>query len=478
MKSSKMVNDPRVAAANNLTAFKIIINPTYRRARHLDYLDLVLMEVVRYLETGEGIKNLIIEMPPRSGKSLSVSQINPAWIFGRRPDTNIIIGSYSSSLAELHSRYVRNYIDNNIFREVFPGVRLQEDLQKAEEFGIVDNTGRAGGMVAVGIGGSVVGKGAHLIIIDDPLKNRAEAESPAYREKAWNSITNDFMSRFNESGRAAVIMMMQRYHTDDPIGRVLASSEGKKWKRLRLPALAEENDVLGRPVNAPLWPERHDKEYLLSLKNTMGSYAFAAQYQQNPIPRGEATFNIDKLVFFDEKPKATSVVVRFWDLASTKNNRSDYTVGLKLLIAEGEMPVVLDVYRDQLLPSQLNDTIKRVAYQDGKDTHIVLEGEKAGIIHLDFLLNDPDLRGFTITKQAIKGDKPTRATAVATRNEHGKLGLMRGPWNAEFLDEMSVFPVGGYDDQIDALSGAYEYLSSKILKKIVPQSVGGIIGDG
>lgn len=471
-----MNSDPRITAANNLTAFKVIINSSYKRTAHLDYLDLALMEVVRYLETGEGIKNLIIEMPPRSGKSLSVSQIAPAWIFGRRPDTNIIIGSYSSSLAELHSRLVRNYIDTNVFREVFPGVKLQEDLQRAEEFGIIDTSGRTGGMVAVGIGGSVVGKGAHLILIDDPLKNRAEAESETLRNRAWNSITNDFMSRFNDANRAAMIMMMQRYHTDDPIGRILNSSESKNWKRLSLPALAEENDLLGRSQGDPLWSDRFNREHLLSLQRTMGTYAFAAQYQQRPIPRGEATFNTDKVTIFDTEPVYTSTVVRFYDLASTKNNRSDYTVGLKLVIAPGEIPVVLDIFRARLTPTQLNGVIKENARKDGKSVHIVLEGEKAGIIHLDFLLNDPELRGYTVTKQPIKGDKPTRATAIATRNEHNKFGIVRAHWNAAFLDEMSVFPVGGHDDQIDALSGAYQYLSSAVLPKIKAVAVGGVTG--
>lgn len=449
-------------AANHITDFKIVMNPTYIPVPFLTYgLDAALMGVVRYLETGDtvnGIQNLIVMFPPRHGKTLTISENLPAFVVGRRPDTHIILTSYGATQAELPSRKARDYVKSAPFRAIFPDTFPKEDLQKAEEWGVYGKHGEVGGMVAVGLGGSIVGKGAHLLIVDDPLKGRAEAENKTLRDLAWNSYTNDFLSRFNDATRAAQIVTAQRYHSDDLIGRILNSPDAKRWAVLRLPALAEENDPLGRKVDESLWPERFPAEYLMHMRDN-DPYMFASQYQQRPIPRGDAQFDLHDIGIVDEPPPNLVQVVRFWDLAITTKKRSDFTVGLKLGIDQSENIFVLDVWRGKVNAPDMLDLIVRVARQDGMHVHQVLEGEKIGITQLDYLISDPRLRGYTIKRVPVQGDKLARLSGIAARSKYGKLKIVLARWNKEFLDELVMFPSAPHDDQVDALSGAYIYMT-------------------
>ena len=444
-------------AANNFTDYKVIINPSYTRTAHLDLLDKALMEVARYLETGEGIQNLIIEMPPRSGKSLSTSELFPGWVLGRRPDTRIILASYGAALSEMASRRARDYVNSDLYRTIFPGTKPNENLQRAGEWDVIGDGGKTGGMVAVGVGGAVVGKGMDLFIFDDMHKNRIEAENKNTRDTTWGSYTNDFLSRFNNAHRAAQIIMAQRYHTDDVIGRILASPTAHLWRRLRLPALAEKNDILGREIGEPLWPDRMSKKWLLELADR-DPYSFASQYQQNPVPRGETLFEADKIEVIPSAPPVLHVV-RFWDLAVSTGKRNDFTVGLKLGITQDEEPIVMDVWRGKVTAPEMLDIIASVASRDGTGVPIVLEGEKAGIVQFDYLLNDARLRGYQLEKRAPKGDKATRAAGIATRVKYGKVKAVMGAYLTDFLNEVAMFPFAAHDDQVDALSGGYQFLT-------------------
>lgn len=457
-------------AANNFTAYKVVMNKQYQRARHLDLLDRVLMEVARYLETGQGIQNLIVELPPRSGKTLSISEMFPGWLKGRRADTDIILASYGASLAEMASRRARDYVNSAEYKAVFPDTLPDDNLQKAGEWGVVGPNGEKSHMVAVGLGGALTGKGMNLMILDDPIKNRIEAENATIRQQAWDAYTNDLLSRFNTSFRAAQIITAQRYHPDDLIGRVLASSQAKKWHRLRLPAIAEENDPLGREIGEVLWPERYTLEALLEIEER-DSYSFASQYQQRPIPRGETMFDATKIITVAEPPPLTGVV-RFWDIAVTTKKRNDYTVGLKLGITANEEIIILDVWRGKVRAPDMLDLITRIAHQDGQHVAQVLEGEKAGIMQLDYLLNEPKLRGFTLVTQPIQGDKLTRASGIATRVQYERVAMVKGIWNDAFISEIAVYPASNHDDQVDALSGAYKYLSELGLKTFTVENLG------
>jgi predicted phage terminase large subunit-like protein len=455
---------------NDFSVFKGVVNPQYQRAAHLDILDAALMEVVRYLETGDGIQRLIVEMPPRHGKSLSVSQLFPAWVLGRDPSTRVILASYSSTLAEFNSRAVRSYLSSPYYQTMFPDISLTEDNQQVDNWGVDGPNGIKGGVVAVGLNGSVTGMGAHLLIIDDPHKSREEVESAVVREKVWTVYENDLLSRFNDQNRKAQILMATRWHTDDLTGKIIAE-QGDKWLRLRLPALAEENDVLGREEGDALWPERWNEESLEEKRSEIGSYAFASLYQQRPIPKGETVVPVDRIEIIDELPKLISRV-RYYDLAITVKKKSDYTVGVLAGFTEDNDFVICDVYRDKVKAPNMLKTIKRLASTDGTRTDICLEAEKAGIIQLDYLVNDSDLNEHTIRTETVPGDKLTRGQAVIARVEAGKVKMKRGRWNGAFLDELSIFPSGSHDDQFDAFAGAYNYLAKRKKRKVRVKSLG------
>lgn len=471
--SAKAVN---AFCRKNFTAFKHRIIPAYEGVRHLNFLDKYLMEVARFLETGSGIRRLIVETPPRHGKSLTISEAFPAWLLGRNPHLNVIIASYAASLAELHSRIARGFVQDQTFGEVFPNFKLSEDNQRVDEWGTQDTDGRKGGLVAVGFGGTVVGKGSHCLIIDDPHKGRDEAESKDQREKTWNAYTNDFLTRANNSNQFAQIVVAQRYHDDDLIGRLLREQEGE-WVHVRLPALAEENDMLGRAYGEALWPERFPVAALENRRQVMGDYPFASQYQQRPIPKGEQVFEVDKIEVVTRVP-AGLLGVRFYDLAITAKAKSDYTVGLKMAIDPANEDIyVLDVFRQKTKPAALLAAIKSHAFKDGKEWDVALEGEKAGIMNIDYLSRDKDLRGFKLHLDPIKGDKYARAQAVMSRVALGQVKILRAAWNRAFIEELRIFDSGAHDDQVDALSGAYNFLAEQVVPEASIVRAGSWYGD-
>lgn len=431
----------------------------YRGYAHTDYqilLDSYLEQVAEYVVSGgqRGIGRFMCFMPPRHGKTLKISRLFPSWLLGHVPDLRMITASYGAQLAKRNSRFVRNLIDSNRYREFFPNVRLADDTAAANEWDIAEY---GGGMLAVGVGTGVTGHGARLIITDDPVKSRAEAESETFRERLYDWYTDDLLTRLEEPG-GAIIVMQTRWHQADLAGWLLDSDTGHEWTTLTLPALALDNDPLGRDVGAELW-ERYGADWLNKRRAQMGEYSFAALYQQSPLPSGGGLFDATKIEVVDYVPECKQVV-RFYDLAVTAKKTADYTVGLKLGITSDERPVILDVWRGQRELPDVQEAIVQNAVMDSEDVRIRLEAEKAGIVQLQFLLRDSRMRGFTLDAVPPEGDKYTRAAPVASRVNAGRVMMVKAAWNRALLDELAVFPAGGHDDQVDALSGAYGMLTT------------------
>lgn len=447
-------NEAYKKARVDLTTYKQIVKPDYDRAPHLDMLDSYLMAVSMYVESGgeKGIGFLIIEMPPRHGKTLTTSQLFPTWHLGRNPHHHIMLVSYGATLAYDNSRASRNLMRDDYYQAIFPGVMLSEDRQAVDTWKLQVYEG---GVNALGITGGATGKGAHILVIDDAIKSRAEAESEVYRNRTWSAFTSDLFTRLAPGG--AVVLMATRWHMDDLTGRALelADELNRDIVRLRLPALAEENDRLGREPGQALWQERYPDTRLHELRSTLGEYEFASLYQQKPMPSKAGLFDTSNIQIVDSIPPDITGTVRFYDLAVTAKKTSDYTAGVKLALLPDERLIVLDVYRVQKRATDVNEDIIQNAQIDGRDVKIRLEAEKAGIIQLDFLLQRPELRGYVIDKEPPVGDKYTRATPFATRVNAGQVSLLRGAWNRAFIDELAVFPMGAHDDQVDAVSGAY-----------------------
>jgi predicted phage terminase large subunit-like protein len=435
----------------DLTTFKHILYPEYRRNPHLDLLDKYLMLCSEYVRTrgAIGINRLIIEMPPRHGKTLTTSRLFPAWHLGRNPNHRVMLISYGASLAYRNSRATRNLVRSDYYKPIFPNVALADDSTARNAWNIAEFEG---GVDAMGIGGDPTGKGAHILIIDDPVKNRAEAESEVYRERNWDAFTSDLYSRLEPFG--VIIIMATRWHTDDLTGRALDMAD-EGWVRLRLPAFAETDDALGREVGQALWEHRYDATRLQEIRGAIGEYDFASLYQQKPMPSRGGLFDTGKIDVIDHTPDCKQMV-RFYDLAVTVKKHSDYTAGAKIGITKDEDIIILHMYRVQKTMPDVEKDIAQNATLDGKSTRIRLEAEKAGIVQLDYLLRRSDMHGYTLDAKAPQGDKYTRAQPFASRVNAGKVKMVKGAWNRALLDELAVFPMGAHDDQVDALSGAYE----------------------
>lgn len=453
--ANQAIHDTLLAVQNDLTEYKQYIYRRYEDAPHLSALDVLLMQVTLYVETGgkEGIGRAIVEMPPRHGKTLTVSRLYPTWHLGRNPDHRAMLVSYGQDLANKNSRAARNIIRSPHYQAIFPGTQLAPDSASVAAWDIAAHDG---GVDALGIGGGATGKGAHLLILDDLIKSRKEAESETYRNAIWDASTDDLYTRLEPGG--AIVMMFTRWHEDDPIGRALERMPHEQWHRLTLPALAEDNDPLGRETGAALWPDRYPLETLETIRETLGSYSFSALYQQSPLPAGGGLFKTERIEALDYTPDCTRVV-RFYDLAVTAKRSADYTAGIKLGVTSDERFVILDVYRAQKEFPDVHEAIVQNATVDGRDVHIRLEAEKAGIIGLDYLLRDSRMRPYTIDKRPPEGDKYTRALPFAARIEAGRVAMVRAEWNHALINELRSFPRGAHDDLVDALSGAYGMLS-------------------
>jgi predicted phage terminase large subunit-like protein len=406
----------------------------------------------------EGIGQLLVQAPPRHGKSVLLARLFPAWLMGEAPDLRLIEASYAERLAKSHSRTVRNLIGSYPFQQLYPHIAVARDLSGATMW---DIAGHEGGAIAAGVGGSITGFGARLAILDDLLKGRAEAESEAFRDMTYDWYTDDLLSRIEEPG-GAQILSGTRWHQDDVIGRVLAGEDAGRWVVINLPALAEADDPLGRSEGEALWAERFSTEWLERRRVTIGEYGFSSLYQQRPTPKDAGLFDATQIQVVDYEPECVQVV-RFYDLAVTTKRRSDYTVGLKLGITADERPVVLDIWREQREAPDVQNAIVQNAVIDGANVRIRLEAEKAGIIELQYLMRDARMRAYTMDAMPPEGDKYVRAGAVASRVNAGRMMIVRGRWNRAFLDELAMFPSGAHDDQVDALSGAYTMLANRIM---------------
>lgn len=263
------------------TEFKSRVWPMYQRAHHLDMLDENLEQVSRYVETKgrEGIQMLMVEMPPRHGKSLTLSRLFPIWFLGRNPNKHVILVSHTASLAYQHSRFSRNLIRGERYRSMFSS-RIAQDSRSVSVWHW--EKPYEGGFDAIGMGGAIIGRGADLLVIDDPVKGREEVESEDQRDKIWDIYLNDLVTRLEPN--AAIILLSQRWHTDDIMARLIQTLKPDDFTRLHFPALAtKDNDPLGREIGEPLWPERFNKDYLDDLRLLLGEYVWQSMYQQNPI---------------------------------------------------------------------------------------------------------------------------------------------------------------------------------------------------
>lgn len=302
---------------------------------------------------------LIINMPPRSGKSELASRVFPAWHLGRNPSHEIIACSYAGSLANDFSKKVRGLLREQSFQTVFPEVSLSKDSQSVETW----NTNKGGGYVAAGVGGPITGRGAHVLVIDDPLKNREDAESASTRESIWDWYTSTAYTRLAPGG--GVIVMMTRWHDDDLGGRLLQKmdqGEGDDWRVVRYPAIAE-HDELFRDQGEALHPERYPVNALERIKRTIGPRDWSALYQQNPVADDGDYFKREDFQWYKQEDLPPLEEMNFytaWDLAIGQNEINDFTVGITVGVDRKDNIYVVDVQRGRWGSLEIIERMMRV----------------------------------------------------------------------------------------------------------------------
>ncbi len=409
----------------------------------------LITDYLARVTSGE-IEKLMIFMPPRHGKTEAVTVRYPVYRLERNPELRCIVGAYNQTLAELFSRKARA-----IARERFG---LSEEKRAAHDW----ETAQSGGVRAAGVGAGVTGTGGHLIIIDDPVKSREEANSAAYRQRVWDWYKDDLYTR-REPG-CSMILIMTRWHEDDLAGKILASEDGPSWTVLSLPALAEEDDVLGRAPGEALCPERYDEEELGAIQRVLG-LSFYALYQQRPMPKEGDFFKRGWFEVVPEAPANVEGLVRYWDRGATKND-GDYTAGT-LMGFSGGFYYVMDIVRGQWPDDERDRMIRQTAALDRQtfgDVQIWEEreggsaGKDAGRAFVKMLAGYP---AFTESMSG-KGAKDVRAEPFQAQAMVQAVRLVAGSWNQAYLEELASFPFGAHDDQVDASSGAFRRVNVRL----------------
>jgi predicted phage terminase large subunit-like protein len=459
----------REQARRRLINFCQYIDPNYQAsAAHR-----TLAEALEKVERGE-INRLILNWPRRHGKSRLVSQMFPCFALGRNPQLRFVQTGYAESLTVEHSRKARDILASNRFNEVFPDVHhnpatagqqmIATARQTAHEWG----TTKGGTYYAVGVGGGLSGRGFHIGLIDDPLKDRPEANSKVKRDRVWDWYRSAFYPAQDSDEirhNAAIIICMTRWHVDDLTARVRTVVEDmedklENWTVISMPACSDDQgnacDFTNETAKA-LWPERYPLRKLKRIREVVGSQEFSAQFQQSPRAEDGAALDSGKLQMInaDQVPDLL-MQCRMWDLAFTDTKSSDFVAGMRMGVdADGDVYLLhLKRFKGRWL--QAEKGICAQAETDGLEVvqGIECNGTQSG--YYDIIKEQVPTR--TILPLIPKGNKEMRASAWGTRLQDKKIYCVRGDWNQTLFDEMDFFPNSEHDDIVDSVSHGWEYL--------------------
>lgn len=426
----------------------------YKNARHHDAIARVIEEV----EKGN-IPFLILTMPPRHGKSEQVSRRLPAWYAGRHPDQNIVVATYNDDFAMDFGKDVRSIMTSPQYKQVFPNVHLRRGGAASDRL----QSDKGGLLSFVGRGGSLTGRGAHLLIIDDLIKDDKEAQSQAIRDQAWSWFTKVALSR--RMGKKLVIMTFTRWHADDPIGRLTDPENphyvrelAEKIKIISLPALAEDDDPLGRAPGEPLWPDGPDQfdAAFLREQQLIDPLGFAALYQQRPSLLDGDMFKRENVRFYrsGDLPDELRIYCSS-DHAVATGQRNDPTVLLKVGIDAQSNIYVLECFWQKVKSDVAVEAMLSMA--GGNMRPLLWWAEKGHISKSigPFLRKRMVETGTYINIREVTPakDKPTRAQSIAARVGMGKVFFPSDAvWTEKAIAEMMAFPNGTHDDFVDALA--------------------------
>lgn len=425
-----------------------VIDPRTIQTPALDIIDDALSEL---MSTPDG--RLIISMPPQEGKSTRVSRDFPIWALQQNPELRIITASYAQGLANRNGRSIRNAITST----PQTGLTIAGDHGAASEWSLA---GHGGGVLSVGRGAGVTGRPADLLIIDDPLKDRAEAESKTIRDTCWDWWTDALSARLAPG--APVVVIMTRWHEDDLAGRLVSLDNEAGWKVLNIPAQCEDplTDPLGRDLGEFMVSARgRTTEQWEQRKATAGARTWASLFQGRPSPENGNLFMRDNIHEYSEPFDPTGwTFIQSWDLSFNGGKNSDYVVG-QVWAKKGRMHRLVDQVRGRWGFPETIDQMRKMRNNWPNAATVLVEAKANGSAAIDTLKRE----GMTgIVPINPRESKINRATAVTPLWEAGDVEIPSprlAPWSQSVIEELVSFPNGAHDDQVDAAVQALAYLT-------------------
>lgn len=466
-------------ARRRLIDFTLYTKPDYEVNWHHERL----CEALDKLISGE-TKRLMVFMPPRNGKSELGSRRFPAYLLGKDPDAQIIAASYSADLASRMNRDVQRIIDSPEYRELFPNTSLNGSnartigtgsyVRNSDIFEIVDHKGF---YKSSGIGGGITGMGMTYGIIDDPFKNRKEAESSTIRNAVWDWYASTFYTRLEKDAR--VLIILTRWHEDDLAGRLLKQAEedpeAEQWTTINYPAIAEDpiDKTDPRDIGEPLWPNKYSLEALTKIKKAVGTYEWSALYQQRPSPSEGNILNRKWWQYYRVTPDKFDEIIQSWDCAFKDNNDSDFVVG-QVWGKSGADKYLLDQVKARMdLPTTIN-ALKSLSAKWPRATTKLIEDKANGPAVIQMLKHE--ISGMIPVNP--QGGKVARAYAASPEVEAGNVYLPDpsiAPWIHDFVEETAAFPNSTNDDATDCFTQAMiHWQTPRDIKRVARPTIGSL----
>ena len=464
--------------------WSLLINEGWWRPRNFD---LLIIEVLNYCIQGR-LSKVLLGVPSRHGKSTLISKNFVSYFLAHFPNEQVILSSYSQGLASEFGGQVKDIV--NHYGHLSPyNPKIRADSKAKNKFKL--DAPYRGQMLSVGAGGSILGYGAGLFIIDDPIKNVAEAESEVRQSKLRDWHTGTAKSRLQKrtDGKPPIeIVIAQRLHINDLHGIIKStepyisanealtilrnggSIDQNTWVDLNIPAICDsENDILGRKIGQVLWAKQRNYEWLMAEKKAMGSYLFNAIYQGQPTERDGEIFKrewfedsinhkLNCVISKDEVPPDLPTL-RYWDFGAS-GDAGDGTSAL-LSAYDGEYIYFLDLVAGKFSSSKVLRTFKRLAHKDGKSTHIMVEQEpgSGSKLLIKNFRHDKDLKGYKIRTDKVQVSKKVRAFNLEGLAEDHKIKMVKADWNDKLINQLVAFTGkdGGVDDIVDTCTGSARY---------------------
>lgn len=449
-------------AKNNLIDFSIATDPRYEDTWFHEALAEILQSALKRVESGEDVR-IIVQCPPRHGKSELSTKKFPAWVLGKHPDWPVIVSSYSGELATKFGEETRDIMQSPQYQEIF-ATRLRADAKAKGNW----KTDEGGNYIAVGAGGAITGKGFKIGIVDDIFKNREEAESETIRDSRWNWYLSTFYTR--QEGHTAIIVINTRWHTDDLVGRLIAKQEKDEaenqndyddWEIINFPAIAVEDEIL-RDKGQPLWPDKFPIEKLKTIENTLGPYEFSALYQGTPITSSNQEF---KDVWYKSRTwhEVESLDTRKFATIDPggKELQNDYT-GIVRNYVDRQNKWNLKAIRVHFDAKELIEYIFRL-HDEGFEKIGIEETVYLKVLK-PFLDDECIKRNKFPTIVPLKhnsASKEVRVRGLIPRYSSGQIFHIDEDCK-DLVDELRVFPKGAHDDTCDAAAMQLEIAESPL----------------